>query len=101
MALTDPDEGVLVCEGWRLVQTCSACPEQYEVIDHQGEKKAYLRLRWGYFQVTCPWVGGDVVFEHTFEGDGWKGCFDSDEREEFLRDAVNAVENYWRLRARP
>jgi len=59
--------GVLVREGWRLVMTCSSCPEQYDVIDHQGETKAYLRLRHGYFNARCPDVGGDVVFEHTFE----------------------------------
>jgi hypothetical protein len=91
----------LVREGWWLVNTCEACPEQYELVDQHGEKRAYMRLRGGYFQVTCPWVGGDVVLEHTFEWDDLKGRFDSDERAEFLRDAVDAADNWWRHNATP
>ena len=31
--------------------TCERCPEQYDVY-YQGEKVAYVRLRWGLLTVT-------------------------------------------------
>ena len=35
-----------------LVNTCDACPEQYDVF--RGEEKVgYLRLRWGSFTAEC------------------------------------------------
>lgn len=90
-------ESVMVREGWTLVQTCVSCPEQYEVVDHQGEVKAYLRLRWGHFEVTCPDVAGQTVFSHTWEGDLYKGAFDTDEeRRTMLAAAVDAADDWWR-----
>lgn len=45
----------------RLVQTCSACPEQYDVLDDDGFQIGYLRLRWGEFTVEVP----DAVRERS------------------------------------
>lgn len=44
-----------------LIQTCGACPEQYEAYykDHQV---GYLRLRHGYFSVSCNTSGGIEVY---------------------------------------
>lgn len=71
-----------------------ACPEQYDVL--LGEQVVgYLRLRHGRFRADC-YPAGDhsakqTVFTAAPEGDG---CFDSDEREKFLTEAVNAIDAY-------
>lgn len=44
-----------------LVQTCGACPEQYDVF-HNGEKVGYMRLRNGTFRVECPDCDGELVY---------------------------------------
>ena len=94
------ESGVLVREGWTLNLLTGACPEQYEVVDHQGEVKSYYRLRWGHFFAACPDVGGEVVFSHTWEDDEYKGCFDTeDERRTVLDQAMAAVDSWWRSRA--
>lgn len=60
--------------------TCEACPEQYDAyID--GKQVAYLRLRHGYFYVTYPDVGGEVIYSANTMGDG---MFDDSEREGHL-----------------
>jgi len=84
------------------VLTCQACPEQYELRDPQGAVVAYLRLRFGRFTVECPDVLGEVVYSHTWEGDEYKGAFDSDaERRHHLAAAVHAAERWHRERLAP
>ena len=76
----------------KLVQTCSACPEQYDAFD--GEKRVgYLRLRHGCFTVDCPDSGGIEVYNASPMGDG---CFENDERDYYLRFAVHAIETFIR-----
>lgn len=71
----------------KLVQTCGACPEQYDAyID--DERIGYLRLRHGYFSVEYPWVGGEVVYSVNTNGDG---LFDDGEREGHLAAARLAL----------
>lgn len=77
-------------DGYKLVCTCSACPEQYDVYD--GDKKVgYLRLRHGYFRADAPVCGYDTVYESQPKGDG---VFEDDERIPELRKAVAAIKNY-------
>jgi hypothetical protein len=71
----------------RLEQTCGACPEQYDAF-LGDEPVGYLRLRHGFFRVDYPDCGGDTIFEGYPEGDG---CFSSDEREEWLQRATQAI----------
>lgn len=60
-----------------LVQTCNACPEQYDAfID--GKQVGYLRVRWGYFSVRYPNAAGEEIYGTDIKGDG---LFDWDERE--------------------
>jgi hypothetical protein len=74
----------------RLVQTCGACPEQYDVFD--GERQVgYLRLRYGRFTAECPDAGGELVYEGAPKGDG---IFDPGERDCFLRFAVDAIQRW-------
>lgn len=68
----------------KLVQTCGACPEQYDAY-LDGKRVGYLRLRHGYFRVECY---GEIVFESYPKGDG---CFDIDERERYLKHAKRAI----------
>lgn len=72
----------------RLVKTCSACPEQYDAF--LGDVRVgYLRLRHGAFRVDYPDCGGETIYEASPNGDG---CFDDDERDGYLRFAVDAIQ---------
>lgn len=78
--------------GINFVQTCLASPEQYDAFDGRGRRIGYVRLRFGRFTVSYPGVKGDVVFEHRFEADEYKGYFDSDEeRGMYLTIAARAL----------
>lgn len=66
-----------------LVQTCSACPEQYDAF-YNDKKVGYLRLRHGVFTVEYPECGGKLIcIDHPF-GDG---SFHDKEREIYLDKA--------------
>ena len=72
----------------RLVMTCSACPEQYDAFI--GDKKiGYLRLRHGHFTVEYPDCGDEMVYTASPDGDG---IFNNDERDYYLRFAVDALQ---------
>jgi hypothetical protein len=71
----------------RLVQSCYACPEQYDAY-HGDQIVAYLRLRHGRFTVECPDIGGTLVYEAHPEGDG---IFVDDERSFYLGHASAAI----------
>jgi hypothetical protein len=70
-----------------LVQTCNACPEQYDAF--LGKKQVgYLRLRHGEFRVDVPGCCEETIFEAEAEGDG---IFESWERESYLLQAKTAI----------
>lgn len=78
-----------LAEKIELVQTCGACPEQYDAfID--GKQVGYLRLRHGYFAVTYPDVSGKLIYSAEPKGDG---LFEWDEREGYLAAARLAIIN--------
>lgn len=84
-------EKPILIHGYRLDQTCSACPEQYDV--YAGEELvAYFRLRHGSFYAAVPDVGGEVVYEANPKGDG---IFTRDERVRYLTEAILAVQEYY------
>lgn len=75
-----------------LVQTCFACPEQYDLM-LDGVCVGYLRLRHGVFYATYPDIMDDnyeKVYEAYPEGDG---CFMDHEREKYLTEAIAAIHN--------
>ncbi len=73
--------------GIDLVQTCGACPEQYDC--YIGPVQVgYLRLRHGYFYADYPDCGGKTVYEACPKGDG---IFEKDEREYYLTKACEAI----------
>lgn len=72
----------------RLQLTCGACPEQYDAF--LGDLQVgYLRLRHGAFRVDYPECGGETIYEASPKGDGE---FEDDERDYYLRFAVDAIE---------
>lgn len=82
------DEDIII-EGHRLICTCAACPEQYEVFHNQSRQHiGYLRLRHGKFRADYPDCGGESVYDATTKGDG---SFEDDERMEHLTNAVRAL----------
>lgn len=70
-----------------LIQTCGACPEQYDAF-LDGKEVGYLRLRHGYFRVDYPAWGGKTIYSTHPKGDG---IFESDEREFHLHMAKQAL----------
>jgi hypothetical protein len=85
-----PDDSDTIIDGYRLICTCSACPEQYDVFDNTTtEKVGYLRLRGGWFRADYPDCGEETVYEANPAGDG---MFDDDaERALYLKQAVQAI----------
>lgn len=81
----------------RLVQTCQACPEQYDAF-HGDELVGYLRLRGGCFRVDCPNVRGKAVYMVEFRTEPYKGMFaTAAERADYLGEARLAIAR-WLLR---
>jgi hypothetical protein len=83
----------LEINGYKLVLTCPACPEQYDVFDKEDRKMGYFRLRHGVFRADAPCCGGDTVYESQPAGDG---MFNDDEREPELTKAVEAIQAWWK-----
>jgi hypothetical protein len=73
--------------GAKLVRTCMACPEQYEVF-YDNQQIGYLRLRHGHFRADYPDCGGETVYRSEPKGDG---VFADDERFTELANAVFAL----------
>lgn len=71
-------------DGLRFVETCFMCPEQYDVFDSNFKLVGYVRLRHGNLTCEYPACGGELIYEHTFPTDTWKGSFDYDERYNYL-----------------
>ena len=78
--------------GYTLINTCQACPEQYNVFDSAGNQVAYLRLRHGGFRVDVPDCGGETIFTASPKGDG---SFCPDERYYYLKTAVEKISEYY------
>ena len=88
-----PGSDDAVIAGYKLVCTCGACPEQYDVYAADGQKVGYLRLRHGFFRADVPACGGETIYESQTKGDG---CFADDERELELTKAVKAIQAWWK-----
>ena len=82
-------------KGLTFVETCSACPEQYDVMDNNGNQVAYVRLRWGGLQCEVPDCWGEIIYSHGFD-DGWMGCFeDEEQREKYLNIIADKINEHY------
>lgn len=90
---------VTLPEGWTLVKTCSACPEQYELFDEDRTIVGYFRLRHGGFRVDAPDCGGETVYS-AFGYDELEdsdGIFTSERvRVKQMQRGVNAVIDHYK-----
>lgn len=77
--------------GYKLVLSCGACPEAYDVYDSEGKNVAYFRLRHGTFRVHHPEDYSTVIYSSQPNGDG---CFYPEERLEELTKGVEALQEY-------
>lgn len=68
----------------KLIQTCGACPEQYDVY-LDADCIGYMRLRHGYFRAEYR---DTTVYTCSPKGDG---CFKDDERVKYLNEACRAI----------
>jgi hypothetical protein len=84
-------------DGIWLKRTCYASPEQYDAVDEHGRQVGYLRLRHGCFTVDCPDANGEEVLSASPLGDG---LFEPQEREDWLRKAIDAIKAWRRKRDR-
>jgi len=82
----------IMIHGYRLVRTCGACPEQYDVLDSQENVVAYLRLRHGSYTVSVPDVGGKVIYQAFPQGDG---IFEDHERVKYLEESIKNIQRYY------
>jgi hypothetical protein len=76
--------------GYKIIQTCSVCPEQYDVFKN-NQQVGYLRLRYGCFTANCPDVEGKEVYFAIPKG---VNSFEEDEREFYLNNAIKAINRY-------
>jgi hypothetical protein len=74
-----------------FVETCGACPEQYDVF-FNDKAIGYVRLRHGLLTVRVPNSQGKSIFQVKFDEE-WKGNFENqDEREFYFRKIVEILE---------
>ena len=79
-------------DNYEFVQTCGCSPEQYDVFDKDGKQVCYVRLRWGSLYAQYPDVGGTDIYEASI-GDGWIGCFESDDqRMSYLKKIASRID---------
>ena len=84
-------ENSINVDGYHLVCTCSACPEQYDVFK-DNKQVGYLRLRHGSFTAHVPDYYGRIVYSSDhMKGDG---CFYQDERSHYLKEAINSIHKH-------
>jgi len=78
-----------------VVQTCFACPSQWEGSLEDG-RMFYVRFRWGYLSVrvsaeptknSMDAVGGSEIFGGSVE-DEWAGCMSTNEMARIVKDVL-------------
>jgi hypothetical protein len=93
--ISEPADNIVI-DGYRLVLTSFACPEQYDVYD--GDKKVgYLRLRHGQFTAEAPDCLDEMVYASETQGDG---IFEEAERMPELRKAIAAIKAFYKRKKR-
>ncbi len=74
--------------GLTFHMTCPAYPEQYDVLDAEGNQVGYARLRHGVFRVDAQECGGPTVLVQSFSGEPTKGEFSGPGERDFWLDVA-------------
>ncbi len=79
-----------------IVQTCGACPTQWEATLDSGHM-LYIRYRWGYLSIRISpkktkdiykAVGGEEIYGEQL-GDGYDGCLsDAELHKIFIKEGI-------------
>ena len=72
----------MLIKGLNFICTCSASPEQYDVLDSNDNIVGYVRLRWGSLTCEYPDCCGELIYIADV-GDGWCGSFENDTQRNF------------------
>ena len=64
-------------KGLNFICTCSASPEQYDVLDSNKNIVGYVRLRWGVLTCEYPDIDGELIYDVNV-GDSWCGSFEDE-----------------------
>ena len=83
-------------KGITLVQTCGACPEQYDAI-RDGVTVGYFRLRHGYFRVDAYLPETETVYDAHPKGDG---LFEKNERDYYLKKGLKKLHKALKKKAK-
>ena len=77
----------MTIKGLNFIQTCEACPEQYDVVDDNRNQVGYVRLRWGCLRCDYPDVGKETIYSTSFD-DERMGYSDSQEQREHYLNII-------------
>ena len=66
---------------YNFVQTCEACPEQYDVF-YGVDQVGYVRIRYGVLSLYYPDVNGSMIYCFDYNDD-WLGKFPTAEDRQF------------------
>lgn len=89
----------------KLVLTCHACPEQYDIYDvslkGRGEYVGYIRYRWGYLAlhpVTKGQVDWNIEVWSWSCNSGLSGILPLEERDQILNTCKEELSKWWNKR---
>ena len=82
----------------KLECTCSACPEQYFVLDESNNEIGYIRFRFGELEVH-PFRDGkpdwDTHLLSRSVNDDYLGVIPDEFREEWLEESIQKIAKYY------
>lgn len=81
----------MIIKGLNFINTSEFCPEQYDVKDKNGNRVAYVRLRFECLRCSVPDCGGKEIYRHYFDYE-FQGSFANDvERDYYLNTIANKI----------
>lgn len=85
-------------ENLELFKTCSACPEQYDVLDEKGKYVGYIRFRFGELEVH-PVKDNEPDWKVNLlsrsVNDDLLGVIPDGVRKEWMKESKQAILNYY------
>lgn len=85
-------------ENLKLIRTCNACPEQYDVLDGNGDYVGYIRFRYGelnVYPVKNSMPDLDVNLLSRSVNDDLLGVIPDGVRKEWLEESKKVILDYY------